>query len=109
MILKKKNSRSSGQQRYGRAYFELTESKGDLEVDWILLFLENMNIKAIANYENRHFKSQSRIEAFYINPNQSFEYIKVGGDGIMGELWSYVSITFIQTYILKWWCFKGWR
>jgi hypothetical protein len=79
---------ASGQQRYGRAYFELTDSSGDIQVDWVWLFLENMYVKALGNYQNRQFKSQSRVEGFYINPNQSFEFIKAGGDVNVDKLWS---------------------
>ncbi|KAJ3640007.1 hypothetical protein Zmor_003331 [Zophobas morio] len=79
---------ASGQQRNGRAYFEVAESKGDIQVDWVLLFLENMCVKAVGNYQNRQYKSQSRVEGFYINPNQSFEFIKAGGDVNVDTLWS---------------------
>jgi hypothetical protein len=87
---------ASGQQRYGRAYFELTDSSGDIQVDWVWLFLENMYVKALGNYQNRQFKSQSRVEGFYINPNQSFEFIKAGGDVNVDKLWSYVLINLLN-------------
>lgn len=70
----------------------MAESKGDIQVDWVLLFLENMCVKAVGNYQNRQYKSQSRVEGFYINPNQSFEFIKAGGDVNVDTLWSYVLI-----------------
>ncbi|KYB29704.1 hypothetical protein TcasGA2_TC031518 [Tribolium castaneum] len=79
---------ASGQQRYGRAYFEVTDAKGDIQVDWIYVFLENMYVKAVGNYENRQYKSQSRLEGFYINPNQSFEFIKAGASANVDKLWS---------------------
>jgi hypothetical protein len=55
-----------------------------------------MYVKALGNYQNRQFKSQSRVEGFYINPNQSFEFIKAGGDVNVDKLWSYVLINLLN-------------
>lgn len=69
---------------------------GDIQIEWIWIFLENMYVKAIGNYQNPHYKSQSQLEGFYINPNQSYEFIKTGGDVNVDTLWSYVLINLLK-------------
>lgn len=78
----------SEEKRKGRAYFILTEANGDIDCEWVLKLLENMQIKMIGRYSNQEYESQSSIEAFYINPNQTFKFVKLGGDANVDTIWS---------------------
>lgn len=80
--------RASGQQRYGRAYFDITDSKGSIDADWIWLFLENIFIKVRGNYENKKYNSTSNLQLFYVNPQKMFNFLKIGGDVNVDTLWS---------------------
>ncbi|XP_072402619.1 uncharacterized protein Apoltp isoform X1 [Diabrotica undecimpunctata] len=76
-----------GLQRDIDGFFELTDAKGNVKVNFIWLYMENMLVRIIGSFENRQYSSQSSIEGFYENPEKSFQLLKGGGDIKFDRIW----------------------
>lgn len=83
-------SRFSGLEHSLHGFFEVTKAKGSIDINLIWKFLENMYIKTLGQYKNINYVSESSLEAFYVNPQQQFRFLKSGGDVKVGQIWEYV-------------------
>ncbi|XP_056647213.1 uncharacterized protein LOC130451874 [Diorhabda sublineata] len=87
-----------GLQRNIEGFFELTDAKGNVKINFISLYMENMLLRAIGRFENKKYTSQSSVEGFYVNPQKSFTQFKAGGDVKIDRLWeASTNITMILT------------
>ncbi|CAH1158795.1 unnamed protein product [Phyllotreta striolata] len=68
-------------------FFELTESRGQINASYIFVYMENMMIKAVGKFHNIDYESQSSLEGFYENPQLAFHKFKAGGDIKIDRLW----------------------
>nr|XP_023014255.1 uncharacterized protein LOC111504020 [Leptinotarsa decemlineata] len=78
---------NKGLQKDVYGFFILPNSKGNATLSFIWVYLENMFLKAVGNFENADYSSKSSLEAFYENPQKTFYFIKAGGDIKIDRLW----------------------
>lgn len=68
-------------------YFSVTNAKGSLDIELIWQFMENMYVKGVGAFSNAQYASESVLQAFYENPQQLFQYLRVGADARLDHLW----------------------
>jgi hypothetical protein len=63
-----------------RAVFDVTQTKGKLDMEWTWIIMENMAAKVIGSYETRNVSRYLTSEVFYRNPKKAFKQFAVGVD-----------------------------
>ncbi|KAL1492708.1 hypothetical protein ABEB36_010924 [Hypothenemus hampei] len=81
------NYRSEDIRNQLTGYFALSQVKGYADIQLILLFWENMLLKAMGNLENLQYNSSSQIKLFYKNPAKEFKQLDTGGLVTIDKLW----------------------
>lgn len=80
------NNNNTGEST-GNAFFVINESKGEVSATWAWIIMENMSVKLIGNYESANYTKDAAITAYYVNPNRTFELLKVGGNIASNKTW----------------------
>ncbi|XP_018566495.1 uncharacterized protein LOC108907336 [Anoplophora glabripennis] len=77
----------SGPEHVIHGFFEATKARGNIDVNFIWMFLENMYIKTVGRYESVNYIGESSLKAFYENPQKAFRSVKAGSDTKIGQIW----------------------